>query len=431
MPLLPRFRVRGLAVGAMGLVLSLMPVRASQSLAERIVLTPQSGETQEDQEIRRWQDRVRLQGAKAPNFERLAWAYVAKARRTLDAGYYKLAQETAAAMEERFGVSPESRLIRGHVLHNLHRFQEAETLARQLAQERGSPNDFGLLSDVLMEQGKLTEAVAALQQMVNLRPGIEAYGRIAHLRWLKGDLPGAIEAMEQAVRAGNPRDKETYAWTLVRLAGYQLQAGQIDRASLLTEAANKTAVDYAPALLMRGRVLLAQTRTEEAVTALKQAASLNPLPEYQWWLADALRASRQESQALAVESDLKLRGEAADPRTLALFLATRGAEPARAVTLAREELVNRQDPLTRDALAWALARQGDLAGAAEMMQAALAEKTQDARLLWHAGEIALAQQQGERAQTFFREAQAFAASLTPSERSLLAARSGAAVAQAN
>ena len=49
--------------------------------------------------------------------------------------------------------------------------------------------------------------------------------------------------------------------------------------------------DYAAALLARGRVLLAMKRTAEAVEALERAARLNPLPEYQWTLADALRAS--------------------------------------------------------------------------------------------------------------------------------------------
>src|SRR5258706_7491423 len=98
-------------------------------------------------------------------------------------------------MDQRFGVSSESRLVRGHVLHNLHRFREAEAIARKLAADRGRPEDFALLSDALMEQGDVAGAVDACQCLVNLRPGVEAYSRMAHLRWLKVDFAGATRAM--------------------------------------------------------------------------------------------------------------------------------------------------------------------------------------------------------------------------------------------
>lgn len=169
-----------------------------------MVLAPSSGDEREDADIRQWQERVRAPGAKAESYDRLAWAFVAKARRTLDAGYYKLAETTADVRDAKFGADTESRLLRGHVLHNLHRFREAELVARQLVGERGIATDFALLSDALMEQGKLTEAIQACQQLVNLKPGVEAYSRIAHLRWLKGDLAGATAMMESGRTGGEP-----------------------------------------------------------------------------------------------------------------------------------------------------------------------------------------------------------------------------------
>lgn len=425
-----------LVLSALGALLMATAAFASgpgaETLAEKIVLTPQGGTAREDVEIQRWQERALQPAAKADVFERLGWAYVAKARRTLDAGYYKLAEQTADVMDARFGAGADSRLLRGHVLHNLHRFREAEVLARQLVQERSLPNDFALLSDVLMEQGKLAGAIEALQQMVNLKPGIEAYSRIAHLRWLKGDLAGAIDAMEQAVRAGSPRDAETYAWTLARLSGYYLQTGQAPRAVLVADSAIKAAPDYPPALLARGRALLAQNQAAEAVAALRRAAALNPLPEYQWWLADALRSTGAEDDAVKMERELKARGETSDPRTFALFLATRRIDAMAAVALTRDETANRADIFSQDALAWALAASGDYARAESVMQAALAEKTKDARLLLHAGEIALGRGQLAVAEAFFNEARPLSATLTPSERALLAGHpGGSAVARAN
>jgi len=111
-----------------------------------------------------------------------------------------------------FGANAQSRLLRGHVLHNLHRFHDAELIARQLVAERGLSFDYALLSDALMEQGKLDQSVAACQKEMELKPGLEAYSRAANLRWLKGDLPGAIQAMEAAVRASSPLDPANCAW---------------------------------------------------------------------------------------------------------------------------------------------------------------------------------------------------------------------------
>ena len=398
----------------------------ARDLSEEIVLTPQGGSAREDLEIARWQDAAReapaQSSATAQTFERLGWAFIAKARRTQDAGFYKLAEKTADVLEEKFGPSDASRLLRGHVLHNLHRFAEAEALARQLVAHRGAPADLALLSDALMEQGKLADAIAVLQQLADRQPGCEALTRIAHVRWLKGDLAGAIAAMDAARHAADPRDQETAAWILVRLAGYHLQAGDAKRALAFLDAADGHAPDYAPAGLVRGRVLLALGRNTEAVAALARAAALNPLPEYQWWLADALRTEGRTADADRLEVTLRARGAAADPRTLALFLATRGEQPAVALRLAREELARRADVLTRDALAWALLAHGEPAAAAGAMHAALAEHTRDARLFFHAGEIALANGELAAAQRHFADAQALAATLTPSERALLATR---------
>lgn len=402
-------------------------------LDRELVLTPQAGAAREDADIRRWQELAAKPEATAADFARLAWAFVAKARRTIDGAYYTLAEKTVDVSDARFGASAESRLLRGHVLHNQHRFGAAETIASQLAAERGAPEDWALLSDVLMEQGRLTAAIAALQRLANLKPGIEASSRVAHLRWLKGDLRGAIAAMEDAARATDPRDEEASAWTLTRLAGFYLQAGRLGAARNAADAALNHAADFPPALLASGRVWLALGQANQAVVSLRRATELSPLPEYQWWLADACRAAGHDAEAQRIEHTLKARGAASDPRTLALFLATRREDAALAVRLARAELTNRGDVHTHDALAWALAALGDLAAARSEMTLALAEHTADARLYFHAGEIALAQGESGAAEQYFAQARPLAAALTPSERTLLerpASPSTAGLAQA-
>jgi tetratricopeptide (TPR) repeat protein len=396
------------------------------SLDERIILVPPTGSEREDREIALWQGRIKASLAANQitpgSYERLGWAYISKARRTLDAGYYKLAEKTADVMDAHFGASDEALLLRGSVDHNLHRFGEAEDMARKLVARRGIAFDYALLSDALMEQGKLAESVQACQKMMALKPGVDAYSRAANLRWLTGDLPGAIVAMEAAVRAGSPLDATNTAWTLSRLSFYYLQAGRSADALRTAGMAQALVADYPPALLAQGRALLALGQTVQALAPLQRAERLNPLPEYQWWLADALRASGNPGGAVKIESEMKSRGEAADPRTFSLYLASRREDPADALRLATAELSNRGDVFTKDAVAWALESGGAHAEAEVAIQDALSAQTKDARLFLHAGEIALNRGKADSARSYFDQAEKFSGTLTPSERALLELR---------
>jgi tetratricopeptide (TPR) repeat protein len=384
-----------------------------------LVLGPQAGESRTDKEISQLQQRIREGRNVELWLDRLGWAFVAKARESFDPGFYKLAEQCALCIEKRNPQSQEAMLLRAHVLQNLHRFKESETLARLLVEQRGLSFDYGLLGDALMEQGKLGDAVEAYQQMMNLKPDLRAYARAAHMRWLKGDLEGAIEAMQLAVSAASPSDAESAAWVNTRLAFYQFQAGRVSEAERQCAVAFSLQNDYPPTLLLQGRILLGQSRFVEAVAVLQKAAKLNPLPEYQWTLAEALRVAGKENEASGLEAQLCQHGAISDPRTLALYLATRRKSPETALRLARAELDSRSDVFSHDALAWSLAAAGSLAEAQTEMQAALAESTQDARLFFHAGIIASQAGHSADAERWLHKASELSHLLLPSERNEL------------
>jgi tetratricopeptide (TPR) repeat protein len=209
------------------------------------------------------------------------------------------------------------------------------------------------------------------------------------MRWLKGDLAGAIEVMRVAVTSGSPNDAEPTAWAYAHLGIYELQAGDPMAASSCAQLALQYAHDYPPALLLAGRVLLTQSRPEEAVGLLQSAAAATRLPEYEWTLADALREVGDVENAAKVEAEIMLDGAYSDPRTFSLYLATREQQIKRAYQLACDELDTRADIFTMDAIAWAARAGGKLAEARRYSKKALAEGTQDARLFYHAGCIAL------------------------------------------
>src|SRR6266700_4539874 len=384
-----------------------------------VVLTPQTGESRTDKEICSLQRQIRDGRNPELRLEQLGWAFVAKARESFDAGFYKLAEQCARCIETRNPQSQEAMLLRGHALHNLHRFKESETLARRLVEQRGLSFDYGLLGDALMEQGKLNDAAEAYQQMMNLKPDLQGYARAAHMRWLKGDLTGAIEAMQLAVAAGSPQEAESTAWVNTRLAFYQFQAGDNEAARRTDDIALSYQQNYAPALLLRGRMKLSEGETDDAIVQLHSATQLNPLPEYQWALAEALRDAGRKSEALNVEQLLKQTGAANDPRTYALYLATRGQLAETAVQLAENELKERADVFTHDALAWSLAAAGRVDEALPHLEQALVEGTHDARLFFHAAVIHARAGHKEEASRFFDQATDLMDLLLPSEREQL------------
>jgi tetratricopeptide (TPR) repeat protein len=372
-----------------------------------------------DTQITQTQARVKSSLNPASQIERLGWLFVEKARLSSDPGFYKLAEQCALCLESTRSNSPAALLLKGHVLHSLHHFKEAEPLALDLTKKRGIAFDFGLLGDVEYDQGNIPEAVAAYQRMVDLRPDLQSYGRVAQVRWITGDLPGAVEAMSMAAQAGSPLNAEPTAWTYSRLALLQLQSGDLPAAKHSVSVALQTQTNSAPALLALGRVELAVGETNAAVESLKQAAALNHLPESQWLLADALRLLGKTSEATAIENQLEERGVAEDPRSFSIYLATRGLQPPLALKLAQRELDTRADVFTHDALAWALQSNGRLPEARVEMAKALAEGTQDARLFLHAAIIYAALGQNAETTRYSRLCLGLKQMLFPSELELL------------
>ena len=219
-----------------------------------------------------------------------------------------------------------------------------------------------------------------------------------------------------AVVAVGSRDAESAAWMQTRLAFYHLQAGNISLANRSCDAALNLQTNYAPAQLIRGRILLAEGKNAEAAETFRQAIKSNPLPEYYWAVIEALTAAGRDEEARLAESLLNRRGVTDDPRTYALFLATHEARPELALKLAREEIQQRADVFTYDSLAWAYCAAGEISTAQENIARALAEGTQDARIFLHAAVIAQRAGDVVSAKNFLEKTCARRHLLWPSER---------------
>ena len=411
-----------LGVAVVALLLALLYARTEPpetSAFERVLA---AAEAEGERELEALAARMRASGPTLPHLDRLGWALASRARNGSEARLLLVVLDAASAIEALVPDAPEAQLLRGTALAGLHRFDEAERVARALVAQRGFPFDHGLLGDALLDQGRLAEAAESYQVMMDAKPDAHAYARAGQLRYLVGDLPGALDAMGVAARATSPRNPEAFGWVWAALAQLQLEGGDAASALRSCEIALARQPESPLALRVMGRLHLAQGRVSQALELLRAAALREPLPEVLWTLAEALDAAGRSREASEVVERLVAEGEAVDPRGLALFLASVGHDAERAHRLARRELGRRSDVFTLETLAWAESARGENGAAWETISRALAVGTANARLYYHAALIAERAGLSEEARRLAHEAAPLAQALLPSQRAALDAQ---------
>ncbi len=386
--------------------------RASASAApaanddEKLALQALPGASGVDGVIGELQKKARATPDKLEVWVVLGEQWVRKAREASDPGFF-LNAEACARIALR--IAPGSALaldLRGLALLNGHKFREARALAQQVLADRADDAmALGTLSDACLELGEFAEAADAAQKMVAEKPNLPSYSRAAYLRWLQGDAATAKSIMKLAVDSGaqGARDPEPRSWALVQAAMLFWHEGDYDGADAGFDLALQGLADYPPALVGKGRVALAKGDAKRAAELFERAYRQSPLPETAWLLGDA-RGAAGDARAADAYAEVVKRGRASDPRTLALFFATKDRDHDEALRLASEEKSARGDIYTEDAYAFAAYRAGKIAEAKKASDAALALGTRDARILYHGGAIRIAAGDAEGGKKLLREA---------------------------
>jgi len=322
----------------------------------------------------------------------LGEAWIVKARELAKPLYYANAGACAAIVLVQ---QPDNRLaleLQGLVLMNDHQFEEARAKMDFVTKRwPDDPVGWGTLSDALFDLGRLDESIAAGQKMVDLKPNLPSYSRAAYLQWIRGDDAAAKETLKLAIDAGGDgKDHEPRAWVLVQAAMVFWNEGDAPGAEAGFDASLKTLADFPPALVGKGRVLVSRGEGKNAILLLKKAYAAIPLVDTGWLLADAREQAGDEAGKQAAWAEMDRMGPTADPRTYALFLATKDRNREQALRLIEMERKVRGDLYTDDAYAWVLYRLGRFDDALAASTHAMAPGTRDARLWFHAGAIQLA-----------------------------------------
>ena len=324
----------------------------------------------------------------------LADALLRQARATNDGRPTNRAAEVLRAVLKEAPAQYDALRMLGAICLSQHRFRDALAVGRQARDLRPADAwNYGVMGDALIELGEYDEAFEAFDTMASMRPSAAAYARVAYGRELRGDLIGAVKAMQMAEQATPVQDPEALAWYAAQIGELYLKLGRLDAASREFRRAVFLFPNYPHAMIGQGKVQAARGDRDGALAAYLDQLKRTPTLDLAARIGDlyAERGDSSESQRYyQLAEDLAGPGIAQTEANLALFLAEHDRRVAQAVTIAEAVASTRRDIFTEDALGWAYFKAGRLPEARAASKRALRTGTRDERILRHATEIARA-----------------------------------------
>lgn len=340
--------------------------------------------------IAQLQQRLDSNPADYRSWAELGSAYVEQARVTADSSYYPRAE---GALQESLDLNEDDNDVAlagmGALSNARHEFAAAAQWARQaLEVNSASATAYGALADALTQLGDYDGATEAVQQMLDLRPGIPSFTRASYNLELHGNIDGARSALEQALAmAFSPSD---VAFCRTYLGHLSFSQGDLDDAASQYELGLDQAPGEPSLLIGQARVAAARGEEEAALSGYSEVVANLPLPEYLVEFGDYLvslgRSEEADAQFALFETTQQLfEGDGVgDNLTIALVEADHG-DPAAAVAAAEAEWAQRENVDAADALAWALHSAGRDAEALPYAQQATGIGGKNALFLYHRG----------------------------------------------
>jgi tetratricopeptide (TPR) repeat protein len=371
------------------------PPDAGAAQASRVL--PTAAHPQTDQlaaGIARAQKQLRRLPGDYETWAALGSAYIEQGRVTADPTYYPKAEGALRrSLKIHPAGNPAALVGLGALANSRHEFATARELARRaLRTDPYSADAYGVLADAQTQLGHATAATAAIQHMLDLRPGLAAYARASYDLELQGRLAGASSLMRRALRdAVDPAD---IAFCRFQIGELAWRTGQLGDAAAQYAAGEAADPSYLPLLAGQGRVAAARGQTRVALADYAKLTARYPSPPYLMEYATLLRAvgqpAKADQQLMLADAALRLfkaNGGTDDLSTAQIAVAE--GHPKLAVAAARREWSRRHFSDVADALGWALHANGADREAIVYARKANSLGARNSGFLFHLGMIEL------------------------------------------
>jgi len=326
--------------------------------------------------------------------------YIQEGRNTGHFNYYnEAALKCINEVLEKDTNNFEGLTFKATILLSQHRFTEGLSIASKTQQLYPlNAYVYGLLVDGYVESGKYKEAIEAADKMISIRPDNRSYSRIAYLREIHGDIPGAIEAMKMAVDAGAPGDENT-EWCRVQLGKLFEKTGNINKAKMHYTIAVNNRQNYPYALAGLARIAVEEKEYNKALDLYISADSIIADHTFKEGIVEIynLKGENEKAKAIAEEilsymkkfsstGENKNSGQNEDHEMAHAYMGVNNYE--KALEYALQEYNRRPENIeVNETVAIVYYGKGEYAKAIPYIETALKTNCKNPELLCHAGLI--------------------------------------------
>jgi tetratricopeptide (TPR) repeat protein len=344
----------------------------------------------------------------------LSSLYLQKVRETADISYYQKVDSLMESSLKSDSNNAEIYGVQSSVALGRHNFK----LGLELANKAITLNPsrafyYGLATDAHIELGQYNEAVESVQKMIDTRPDLASYSRVAYVRELFGKIDGengAKKALSEAIEAGS-NFQENIAWNYVELAKLNIRTN-LSEAIKNIEASQQINKDYPPALDELAKILYFQNKIDEAKAKAEQAVSLLPIAQYATTLGDIyqsegnIQKANQQYALAKIAYEKSTKSGVNTDQEFALFLTERNLETDKALTKAQNAFKERPSNTSGAILAWALLKNNKVEEAIKQIDQALEPVGKnDAMISFIAGSIYAQKGDNKKAKQFLETSQ--------------------------
>jgi tetratricopeptide (TPR) repeat protein len=325
-------------------------------------------------------------------------------RITADPSYYPKAQGALQrSLQLESATNWQAMVGMGALSNARHDFRAGLDWGRRA--QRANPSNgsvYGVIADALTQLGQYPQARDAVQQMLNVAPGVPSFTRASFDFEQHGQVREARDALNRALQiATDPADIAFCRYYLGELA---YNNGDLTEARRQYEAALAADSTYQLPGAGLAKVDAASGLTAKAIDGYDRVVQRLPLPQLVAEYGDVLTWTKQRDKAnrqydlFATEQQLFSTNGVVDHLTSATFQADHG-QPARSLTEAQAEWNARRNVMAADALGWALHRNGRHAEALTYATKANRLGWRNATFRYHRGAIEAALGHTNRART--------------------------------